>query len=217
MSIRLVSRMGLLELVIPDQLFSPSLFPMRKNRDSQAGLLSKMKRYDESLRAFDQALALIPASEAAKLAETWLLKGEALNKTGRDEEARQAYQNSIDNIDKMLQNDSNNSAAWYQKGRALLELARYDEALQAYELAISTTPSTSIWSHFPDAWIGKGDVLRAMDRNEEALQSYDRAIEINPIFGDAWRGRGEALNAFGKAYDASMSFYMALKLGYEEE
>ena len=140
-----------------------------------------------------------------------------MNKTGREEDARQAYQNSIDNIDKMLQNNSNNSAAWSQKGRALLELARYDEALQAYELAISTTPSTSIWSHFPDAWIGKGDVLRAMDRNEEALQAYDRAIEINPIFGDAWRGRGETLNALGKDYDASMSFYLALKLGYEEE
>ena len=140
-----------------------------------------------------------------------------MNKTGREEDARQAYRNSIDNIDKILQNDSNNSAAWSQKGRALLKLASYDEALQAYEQAIRATIPSSISAHFPDAWIGKGDVLRAMDRNEEALQAYDRAIEINPIFGDAWRGKGEALKALGKAYDASMSFYLAQKLGYEEK
>ncbi|HQN31377.1 MAG TPA: tetratricopeptide repeat protein, partial [Methanothrix soehngenii] len=130
----------------------------------KAGLLSKMKRYDESLLAFDQALALTPASQPAKLAETWLLKGEALNKNGREDEAKQAYQNSIDTIDKILQNDSNNSAAWSQKGRALLKLASYDEALQAYEQAIGATTPSSISAHFPDAWIGKGDVLRAMDR-----------------------------------------------------
>ena len=146
-----------------------------------------------------------------------MLRAGAMDETGGDGWARRAYQDSIANLEEMLPNDSNNSAAWSQKGRALLELASYDEALQAYEQAIGAITPSSISAHFPDAWIGKGDVLRAMDRNEEALQAYDRAIEINPIFGDAWRGKGEALKALGKAYDASMSFYLAQKLGYEEK
>ena len=59
----------------------------------------EMKRYNESLEAYDKAIELIPENNTEDLAQSWLSKGLALNKTGRQEEARTAFQKSLEFYD----------------------------------------------------------------------------------------------------------------------
>ena len=58
----------------------------------KASLLVEMKRYNESLEAYDKAIELAAENNTEELAQTWFSKASALNKTGRNEEATDAFQ-----------------------------------------------------------------------------------------------------------------------------
>jgi tetratricopeptide (TPR) repeat protein len=177
--------------------------------------LAYLKRYNESLPDLDMALELIPEAKAKDRATVWLLKGTALNKTGREAEARAAFQSSVNESDRALSSDGNDTSVLEMKGRALLKLLRYDDAIKAFDKAIQASTPGSFRA--TTAWIGKGDALRALGRNEEALKAYNQAIDLGPIYSDAWAGRGEAQKSMGLVVEASSSFYVARKLGYVEE
>lgn len=186
------------------------------NWQYKASLLVEMKRYNESLDAYDNTLELIPKNDTEELSQTWLAIGQALNKTGKQEEAAAAFQKSLELYDNATTEKPGDVMLLQSKSRALFELGRYDEALEILDQILKTAPGIEPYLTQTIGLIGKGDTLRAMGRNEEALQAYDRAIETGPNFGTAWHGKGEAQKALGQAYNASMSFYIAQKLGYKE-
>ncbi len=175
-----------------------------------------MKRYDESLEAYDEALDLIPESDAETLAQTWLSKGTALNKTGKQEEATEAFARSLALYEEAIMEDPGDISLLQMRGRALYELGRYDEALEVYDQILESSPGVE--PHWVDtsALVGRGDALLALGRNEEALDAYNRAIDLGPHDSTAWHGRGEAQRGLGQVYNATMSLLVADKLGYEE-
>lgn len=186
------------------------------NWQYKASLLVEMKRYNESLEAYDRTLELIPENGTVELAQTWLAKGVALNKTGKQEEAAEAFNKSLEYYDNAAREKPSDISLLQSKSRALYNLGRYEDALEIQDQILKATPSIEPYLTQTIVQIGRGDTLRAMGRNEEALQAYSRAIETGPNFGTAWHGKGEAQKAMGQAYNASMSFYVAQELGYEE-
>ncbi len=190
-----------------------------KDADSwlwKAGLLVEMKRYNESLEAYDKAIELIPENDTEDLAQSWLSKGWALNKTGRTDEAKTAFLKSLEFYDTSISENADNNRLLQQKGLALFELGRYDEAIEVYDQVLKDPPSIGLDTTSVSAWIGKGDSLRLQGKNEDALEAYNKAIEVGPNYSNAWHGKGEAQKAMGQVHNASLSFLVADKLGYEE-
>lgn len=185
------------------------------NWEYKASLLVEMKRYNESLEAYDRTLELIPENDTEELAQAWLSKGMALNKSGKQEEAQKALSKSLELFDKAISANLEDIRLLQSKGWTLFELGRYNDALVTYDQILETSPSIEPYITQTIALIAKGDALHALGRNKEAVDAYNRAIETGPNFDNAWHGKGEAQKAMGQAYNASMSFFVAQKLGYE--
>src|SRR5260370_1268376 len=83
--------------------------------------LYELKRYEEALAAYEQAIRLDP-----NFANAYNGKGIALYGLKRHEEALAAYEQAI-------RLDPNFANAYYNKGIALNDLKRYKEADQAFE------------------------------------------------------------------------------------
>ncbi len=186
------------------------------NWQYKASLLVEMKRYNESLEAYEKAIELIPENNTKELAQAWLSKGTALNKTGKQEEAREAFQKSLELYDKAILDDPGDVRLQQRKGLALYNLGRYEESLGIYDQIIETSSRIEPYTVDTIVWIGAGDALRALGKNQEALVAYNKAIELGPHWSSAWHGKGEAQKAMGQVVNASMSFLVADKLGYEE-
>jgi tetratricopeptide (TPR) repeat protein len=181
----------------------------------KAGQLLDMKRYNESLEAYDRVINLTGENDTAGLAQVYLNKGMALNKTGRQKEAEEAFQKSLDLNDHALHENPDDFSLMELKGRALFSLGRYEDAAQVYDQIIDKSPKIQPYLTDTIAWIEKGDALQASGKSQEALQAYNKAIEMGPNFGNAWHGRGEAQRSLGQVYNASMSYLVAQELGYQ--
>lgn len=185
------------------------------NWEYKASLLVEMKRYNESLNAYDKTLELIPENDTEELAQAWLSKGMALNKTGKQEEAQKVLSKSLELFDKAISANPNDIRFLQSKGWTLFELGRYNDALVIYDQILETSPSIEPYITQTTALIAKGDALHALGRNKEAVEAYNKAIEVGPLYSNAWHGKGEAQRDIGQVVNASMSFLVADKLGYE--
>jgi len=186
------------------------------NWQYKASLLVELMRYNESLEAYDRTLELISENDTAELAQTWLGKGMALNKSGKEEAAQEALEKALELYEQAISSSPDDMGLLQSKGWTLYELGRYNEALAVYDEILETAPSIEPYLTQTSAWIARGDALHALGRNKEALEAYNNAIETGPNFDTAWQGKSEAQKAMGQAYNASMSLYVAEKLGYEE-
>ena len=162
-----------------------------------------MKRYNESLDAYDKAIETIgtyrgdlPANRTEYLSGLWLSKAVAILQMGRTEE-------SLGILDNATKIDAANFGAWVTKGEVLAYLGRYNESIQAYNDALDVAPS-----ELPEIrvspLIGKGYALMATGRYEEALGVYENISSLNLTgesagfyLADAWRGRGDASGKAG--------------------
>jgi len=88
-----------------------------------------MGRYEDALKAYDSVIAasLSPAM-AGVTAQAWSGKGDAMLELGRNEEALEAYRQSIE----LYQLDYD---AWHGKGQALQALEKRIEADFAFKVA----------------------------------------------------------------------------------
>jgi tetratricopeptide (TPR) repeat protein len=182
----------------------------------KASQLAEQKRYNESLLAYDRAIELLPSGDSKELAAAWVGKGDALNKTGQNDEARKAFVKAVEASDRALAKDPGDISLMLLKAEAQFKLNEYDEAVKSYDSVIEMSSSPDSF-YAASAWIGKGDVMHAQGKNAEAMQAYDNAIDLNPMYSNAWQGKGEAQRALGLVQDAYESSYVAEKLGYEKE
>src|SRR6266699_3362940 len=156
----------------------------------------QLKKYEEALVAFEQAIRLDP-----NLPSAYNSKGIALSNLQRYEEAVVAHEQAI-------HLNPNDARAYNNKGSALHYLERYDESLTAYEQAIRLNP------YLATAYYGKGYVLSGLNRYEEALVAFEQAIRLNPNYALAYRSKGHALSNFGKRREAKQAYEKARQLGY---
>ncbi len=126
----------------------------------EGNTLSGLKRYQEALAAYEQAIRLDP-----NLALAYKGKGNALLGLKRPQEALVAYEQAI-------HLDPNLALAYRNKGNTLRNLKRYQEALVAYEQAIHLDPN------YAPAYNNKGLALEALGKNKEAQQAFERARQL---------------------------------------
>jgi tetratricopeptide (TPR) repeat protein/tRNA A-37 threonylcarbamoyl transferase component Bud32 len=189
--------------------------------------LTELGRVEESLLAYDRALAL-----GDRNAWVWARKGRALRLLRRMDEALACY-------DRALALDPRYAWAWKGRGIVLERVGRLAEALEAHHTAASIDPA-DVWNWYNQAevlmemgeadralvllsraletdprhansWAKRGQILRAQRRYSEAVDAYRSAVSIDPSFAWAHNGLGLALKALGETSEAVLSFRRAVR------
>ena len=150
--------------------------------------MHELKRYDEAIAHYDNALSLKPG-----FAEDWSNKGITLHVLKR-------YDEAIAHYDKALSLKPDYAKAWYNKGNTLHELKRYDEAIAHYDNALSLKPG------FAEAWSNKGITLYELKRYDEAIVHYDKALSLKPDYADAHLNKA-IIKLFLKKYNIGWGSY----------
>ena len=158
--------------------------------------LQDLKRFDEALVAYDQAIRLDP-----NYAEAYLGRGNVLFDLKRYDEALTAYNQAI-------QLNSTYAFGYHGRGNVLFDLKRYDEALAAYNQAIQLN------STYAFGYLSKGNALIELKRYDEALASYDRAIQLNSTYAIAYYNKGVALQIMKRSKESQACFDKAKELGF---
>lgn len=156
--------------------------------------LQAMRRYDDALKSFDQAIAIKPDH-----AEAHNNRGAILQLLNRQTEALASYDQAI-----TLKSDYAN--AHHNRGCILKQLRRYDEALQSFEKAVAVNPDHA------EAHNNRGIALQEMRRYDEALASFGKAMEITPTHAGACNNRGVIRVIKGQMAEAERMFLQAIRL-----
>jgi regulator of sirC expression with transglutaminase-like and TPR domain len=120
--------------------------------------LRGLKRHDEALKSFDQALAINP-SHAAALCDRASLLLDDLRQPGQ----------ALADFDKALAIKPDFAICWNNRGNALRELRRLPEALASYERALSFQPDLA------GALKSRGHILFELNRLEEGVAAFQEA------------------------------------------
>jgi len=157
-------------------------------------LLYNLKRDEEALQAYEQAIQL-----DAHLAEAYEGKGKVLYGFNRLEEALVAYERAIQIAPHLAR-------AYDGKGWVLWHLNRYEEALAAYEQAIELDPN------YFSAYQGKGNSLFEIQHYKESVTAYESAIQLNSQLIYAYHGKANALFELRRYEDAFAAYEEAIRL-----
>ena len=139
--------------------------------------LEAMKRHEDALKSFDEAIR-----RKSRFPEAHNNRGSALLSLERYDEALESFRRAV-----ALKSDY--AEAVYNQGNALRMLNRYDEALACFDRALALRPQ------YAKAHCNRGAVLEALGRSAEALACFDRAIAIQPDFPEALLNRCGTLRA----------------------
>jgi tetratricopeptide (TPR) repeat protein len=150
----------------------------------KADALAAMKRFEEALQVYEEAIRIEPLERAA--AGLYLRKGGILaHDLGRLPEALEA-------LDQAIQLDPTNDEPWIQKASVWYQQDKYQEALDALDQAIQRRPRYFL------AYLNKGAILDKLGRYEDALLACEQAIQREPNFGGTHRLKREILTKLGR-------------------
>jgi len=128
--------------------------------------LHELKRFEEALASYGQALTIRP-----DYAEACSNCGVTLHELQRFGEALVSY-------DRALALRPDYAEALYNRGITLHGLRRFGEALESYDRALMLRPD------YAEALYNRGNTLGQLKRFEEALASYDGALAVRPDYAD---------------------------------
>jgi len=155
-------------------------------------VLNALKRHEEAIESFDQAIKL-----KSKYAEAHNNRGATLAQIGNDEAAVESFRKAI-----AIKPDY--ADAHYNLGSSLRVLDQCEGALKSLDRALALQPN-----HFK-AHNNRGLTLEALGRIDDALASYDKSIGINPAFSEAPINRGRLLGSLHRYDEALAAFAKAL-------
>ncbi|PHX55606.1 hypothetical protein CP500_010030 [Tychonema bourrellyi FEM_GT703] len=196
----------------------------------QGNDLYNSKKYEEAIKAYDEALKGNPD----KPEEIWNSRGLALSKLEK-------YQEAVDSYDKALAirpNDAD-ADALNLKAIALEKLNKLDDAIATYDRAIKIAPknhtilnnrglalynkgkieeglkdiekSLELDPQDYNTWYSKGIFFHKLKKYKEAVVAYDRAINIKPGLPETWVIRGHALVDLQRYKEAVYSYDEAIR------
>jgi len=157
-------------------------------------VLNALKRHQEAVASFDQAIKL-----KSKFAEAHNNRGAALVALGQDEAAIASFSNAI-----AIKPDY--ADAHYNLGSSLRTLTHYDDALKSFDRALALRPK------YFEVHTNRGLALEALERVPEAMASYDRALAIAPAFSEARINRSRLLGSLHRFDEALECFAQGLVL-----
>jgi superkiller protein 3 len=163
-------------------------------RAQQALALLAIGRAEPALKAFDEALTVLPPSAAVRA-----VRSTALHVLGRHEEA-------VLGAEEALAIDPQHAPAWRQKGESLAALGRSEEAASALEQAALLAPRDAA------PLVALAGLHSSLGQLPQALRAYDRAVAADPDHVDVWLERGKTLAAAGLHADAAGALLRFLDL-----
>jgi tetratricopeptide (TPR) repeat protein len=147
---------------------------------------------EDAIRAFDQALELVP-----DYAEAVAARAETLDMLGKTEAAQPEYERARRLWAEQRAGAPDRSYLYRQHGRFTFEV-------ESYELALLRVKTGS----FPH--LACGNALLAQGRAQDALKCYERALKIKQNDPELTALKGEALSALGRHRQAVEAFDFAL-------
>jgi tetratricopeptide (TPR) repeat protein len=136
--------------------------------------LRELKRFDEAVACFGQAVSLAPAD-----AEAWYQLGLTLSLLGRLDEARASCLKAVALMPA-------HAEAYNNIGYTLFSAGRWEEAQGCFAQATAIKPD------YARAHFNRGLCLRNLQREAEAAESFRLAAEAQPDFIDAHYQRAQA-------------------------
>lgn len=104
-------------------------------------------------------------AESTNATDAWYARGRALQDSGRNEDAIEAYRRAVDV-------DAKNSDAWINLGSLLDDRHEHAAAIEAYDRALVETPKDEV------AWSNKGNSLLALGRFDEAATCFAAVDQV---------------------------------------
>jgi tetratricopeptide (TPR) repeat protein len=155
---------------------------------------TSMKRIDEAIDAYKQAIHLAPEQIFA-----WNNLGNLCATIGRNDEALITFQ-------KAIECNSQDPISWNGLGNVYSRIGYIDDAVAAYRKSIEYMPT------FAHPWNGLGDVYAGMGRVTEAIKAYRKAIELNKHYVMPWLRLGALFTRQDQYREAIKSYQRALVL-----
>lgn len=162
-------------------------------RQNLAICLQKMRRRDEAIREFKQALAIKPRFGLA-----WLGMGQVYEEMGRNSEAASCYEKALANP--IHRADELTTLARFCRSRKWFEAAATN-----YIEAIQLSPSN------PTLLLEAGQVLATLNRHAESAQCFGDASQLLPDSMQAHFLWGLELGQLGKPAEAETEFREAAR------
>jgi tetratricopeptide (TPR) repeat protein len=169
------------------------------NRNNEAfGLLVSVQS-PQALKDW-QAFTSHLVSAHTKAASAHYLYGDSLARSGRIDEAYEAFSRALDL-------DARCALAWV--GRGLVGLMRGGDESRAYQ---DLTKATQVQPELAEAHASLGVYEILQGNAEGAKKAFDSALKLNPRFALAYNGRGCSEYGLGQPDDSSLDFEKARAL-----
>jgi tetratricopeptide (TPR) repeat protein len=146
------------------------------------------QRFAEALKLFEQAYALDPKLESARLNQ-----GIALLNLQRFEPARVL-------LLEIVKRQPEDARAWYNLGLLYKAQGQAREALDAFQHAAQLAPQD------PDAAYFVGSMASQLQRDQDAIPAFERALQLNPFHASAEFGLARAYQHLGRQDQARKHF-----------
>jgi tetratricopeptide (TPR) repeat protein len=124
--------------------------------------LAENEEYEESLKAYDEALAIDNG-----IFELWFNKATTLYTMNDFEKAKDCYE-------KALELNPDDAEAWNNLGNCFSRLAEGKAAIEAYTRAVALRPD------YAEAFYNKANAHFIEEEDEKAIAYAELAIELNP-------------------------------------
>ncbi|MCX6673380.1 MAG: tetratricopeptide repeat protein [Methanothrix sp.] len=194
-----------------------SLAKLGKSEEALATYGAAVGASDKAIKAFNNAT---PLDRAVSFTfdpypldqKFWIDRGSALKALGREDEAKDAYENALDSANKSLLQSPQDFNAHDAKGKILFEMGRANESLDSLNQAVEVDPQSA------EAWRWKAGIAAELGMYEEALAAYNETLRLGGQAENAeiWQEKGVVLMALGRQGEADAAFAKAKELGYQE-
>ena len=121
---------------------------------------------------------------------------------------KRKYEEAIENYNKSIDLDPNNSYAYNNRGLAKNNLEQYFNALKDYDKAIELDPNNSV------IYYNRGLAKTHLWQYEEAIEDYNKAIELDNNNSTAYYNRGLVKSYLGQYKEAIEDYNKTIELDH---